>query len=140
MGRYADAGESYAPVYPFLSDQITFLFEYAQSLSRLEQVAESNEVLEKAIRISCDPMLYNVMGKNYQALKDYDRAEACFKKAGHIVPNRIYPYYLLALMYQEFGQTENAKSMARLVLSKDPKVDSSAVKEMKEKMKRLLSE
>jgi Lipid A core - O-antigen ligase and related enzymes len=140
MGLYADASESYAPVYPFLSDQIGFLFEYAQTLSRSRQYAESNEVLEKAMQISCDPMLYNVMGKNYQALKDYKQAEACFKKAGHIVPNRIYPQYLLALMYQESGQTAEAKAMAHQVLKKEAKVNSTAVKEMKENMMQLLDE
>ena len=99
---------------------------------------ESNRVLEKASRISCDPMLHNVMGKNYQALQKYTEAEQCFQKSAHIVPNRIYPYYLMALLYTEAGETEKANAAARIVLTKEPKVNSTAIEEMREKMRKLL--
>ena len=135
---YADAGEVYAPLYPFLSDRVSFLFEYGHSLSNAGQYTESNAVLEKATAISCDPMLYNIMGKNYQALKEYKQAKACFRKAGYLVPNRVYPYYLMALMYIEAGEMEKARKMARIVLTKEPKVQSTAIEEMRSEMKKLL--
>lgn len=139
-GMYLEAVENYRQIYPLLSDQLPFLFEYAQSLSKSEMYAESNRVLEKAVRISCDPMLYNVMGKNYQALKRFDKAEQCFEKSSHIVPNRIYPYYLMALLYMETGETEKAKATAQTVLTKEPKVQSTAVREMRAKMKEILND
>jgi tetratricopeptide (TPR) repeat protein len=74
-GAYEQAGEAYAPLYPQLFDQLKFLFEYAQSLSKTGRYEESNKVLETAVRISCDPMLHNIMGKNYQAIKHYAEAE-----------------------------------------------------------------
>jgi tetratricopeptide (TPR) repeat protein len=137
-GLYKDAADDYARLYPLLSDQIRFLFEYGQNLSRSEQYRESNEVLEKAVKISCDPMLYNVMGKNYQALKDYVQAESCFRKAALIVPSRTYPYYLLAKLYIETGEQEKALEMAQVVLTKEPKVMSTAIKEMREEMDKIL--
>jgi len=133
-----DVVEEYRNIYPLLSDQIQFLFEYAQCLNKSKQYEESNEVLEKAVKISCDPMLYNVMGKNFHALKQYSEAEKCFVKSSNIVPNRIYPYYLLALMYVDTGEIEKAKEMAQIVLTKEPKVQSTAVKEMRIEMKKLL--
>ncbi|MGV8096488.1 MAG: O-antigen ligase family protein [Mangrovibacterium sp.] len=136
---YDDATERYSRIYPLLSDQLTFLFEYAQSLSKTGKYEESNQVLEKAVRISCDPMLYNVMGKNKQALKKYMEAEQCFKRAAYIVPNRIYPYYLLANLYLETGEIEKAQKMARIVLTKEPKTYSTAIKEMREKMKKIIT-
>jgi Flp pilus assembly protein TadD len=79
-----------------------------------------------------------VAGKNHQALKQYAEAERCFRKAAGIVPSRIYPHYLLALMYLDADKTEKAKAAARTVLAKEPKVPSAAVREMKTKMKKLL--
>jgi tetratricopeptide (TPR) repeat protein len=137
-GAYESGVEAYAPLDPLLSDQLTFLFEYAQCLSKSERYEASNRVLEKAVRIGCDPMLYNVMGKNHQALKQYAEAERCFRKAAHIVPGRIYPWYLLANLYVEMGETAKAQETAEIVLTKEPKVQSTAVREMREKMKRLI--
>ncbi|MDR2916480.1 MAG: O-antigen ligase family protein [Tannerella sp.] len=140
FGNHKNAANEYRSIYPLLSDQIQFLFEYAQCLSKSELYEESNGVLKKAIKISCDPMLYNIMGKNFHALKQYDKAEQCFIKSSHIVPSRLYPYYLMALMYMDTGEAEKAKKNARIVLTKEPKVQSTAVREMRHKMKEILDE
>ena len=138
-GLFKDVVKNYKELYPLLNDQIAFLFEYAQSLSKTEQYADSNEVLQKAMQISCDPMLFNVMGRNRQAMNQYVAAEQCFIQSSHIVPNRIYPYYLLALMYMDAGETEKAKATAQIVLTKEPKVHSTAVNEMREEARKLLT-
>ncbi len=135
-GLYQDAMEKYAEIAPQLSDQVPFLFEYAQSLSKSGEYNTSNEVLEKAVQISCDPMLYNIMGKNYQALKEYAEAEKYFLKSSYIVPNKMYPYYLLTKMYLEAGQLEKARNMAQIVLTKEPKVHSTAIEEMRREAKK----
>ena len=75
------------------------------------------------------------MGKNYQAMQEYDSAERHFQKAALIVPNRVYPYYLLMKMYVEMGEMEKARENAEIVLTKEPKVQSTAVKEMREEAK-----
>jgi hypothetical protein len=124
-------------LYPYLQDNIKFLFDYAQSLSKSEQYDESNEILRRAMQISCDPMLYNVMGKNCQALKQYELAEQCFKKSINLVPNRLYPHYLLAKLYHETGQKDRAELETDIVLTKPPKVESMAVEEMKKELVKL---
>ena len=87
---------------------------------------------------SADPMVYNKLGKNYQALKQYDRAEKAYVQAAHMIPHRIYPLYLLALLYREMGDMEKARDMARQVIDQEPKVWSPAVEEMKKtEMKQL---
>jgi tetratricopeptide (TPR) repeat protein len=135
---YPEMKNDYEKLYPYLSDQIPFLFEYAQCLSKAGEYEKSNHVLEQAIKISCDPMLYNVMGKNYQSLKNYQLSEQNFLLASRIVPSRIYPYYLLANLYAESGNTQQAMFMAQKVLKKEPKVQSTAVNEMREKMRVLI--
>ena len=134
-GLYKEGTDSYAELYPFLKDNIKFLFEYAQSLSKSQQYIQSNEVLSRATQISCDPMLYNIKGKNYQALKKYEEAENHFIRSSQIVPNRIYPYFLLAKLYYEMNLTDKACEMVKIVQTKDPKVDSRAVEEMREELK-----
>ena len=136
-GMYKEVVQNYEPLYHYLDDQIKFLFEYGRSLSMTEQPEKSNIVLHRAMQISCDPMLYNIMGKNYQALKKYDLAEENFRKASLIVPNRIYPYYLLMLMYVDAGDKKKAKAAARIVLTKEPKVMSTAVEEMRKEAKQI---
>ncbi|MCL2651075.1 MAG: O-antigen ligase family protein [Candidatus Azobacteroides sp.] len=136
-GLYKDVAKNYEELYPLLNDQIQFLFEYAQSLSKSEQYTKSNEILKRAMQISCDPMLYNIEGKNYQALKEYDRAEACFIKASNITPNRLYPFYLLTKLYHEMGLQDKVNEMADIVQTKEPKVHSRAVEEMRIEVKKL---
>jgi len=135
---YPEMKTDYEKLYPYLSDQTPFLFEYAQCLNKAGEYAKSNRILQQAIKISCDPMLYNIIGKNYQALKQYKLAEQNFLQASRIVPCRIYPYYLLANLYAESGNNQQAQQMAQMVLTKEPKVQSTAVSEMREKMQALI--
>ena len=62
---------------------------------------KSNEILEKGTHYSSDPMFFNIMGKNYQQLKQYDKAEYMFYQAIYRIPHKLYPYYLLMKMYIE---------------------------------------
>jgi len=135
---YPQMKNDYEKLYPYLSDQTSFLFEYAQCLNKAGEYEKSNQVLAQAIKISCDPMLYNIIGKNYQGLKNYQLAEQNFLLASRVVPSRIYPYYLLANLYTESGNTRKAMLMAQKVLKKEPKVQSTAVNEMREKMRVLI--
>ena len=99
-----------------------------------------NRVLQQGMKISCDPAFYNLTGINYQLMKDYAAAETCFRKAADMVPNRLYPYYLLAKLYLETGLYDQACNMAKTVQTKEPKVDSQAVVEIREEMKKICAE
>jgi tetratricopeptide (TPR) repeat protein len=134
MNMHKEVAEQYAEQYPYLQDELGFLLEYTQSLSKMDQYGKSNEILRRAMQISCDPVLYYIMGKNCQALKQYELAEQCFKKAANLVPNLLHPHYLLAKLYHEMGLKYKAKSEINIVLTKPPKVESMAVKEMREEL------
>jgi tetratricopeptide (TPR) repeat protein len=151
-GLFENTAEAYEALHPYLNGQIQFLFEYAQCLSKAgldnkqriktlsrcdSLLKKSNEILQRAIQISCDPMLYNIMGKNHQALKEYKQAETCFLKATQLVPSRLYPWYLLTKLYHEMGLQEKVNETAKIVLTKEPKVHSPAIREMREELKKL---
>jgi len=132
--------DHYRHLYPLLHDQPAFLFEYGQCLSRTSQPDSSNHILIQAARLSADPMIWNIMGKNHQLLKQYTAAETAFREAAARVPNRLYPLYLLAKMYAEKGDTAQAIATARLVIHKTPKIPSPATREMKQEMQLLVQQ
>lgn len=82
-------------------------------------------------------MILNIIGKNLQQLREYKEAEKYLIRSTHLLPGRIYPYYLLAKLYAEprFYQPEKMKQMVDVVLTKEPKVQSTAVREMREEVK-----
>ncbi|MDR2424305.1 MAG: O-antigen ligase family protein [Prevotellaceae bacterium] len=137
-GLYKEISAGYETHYSRLAGEVVFLFEYAQILNKTGEYAKSNEVISRAIKRSCDPMFYNLAGKNCQALQDYTTAERNFRHAANLIPNRLYPFYLLAKLYSEAGMHDKAREMAKIVLTKEPKVNSPAVNEMRNEMRKLV--
>ena len=140
IGAYQSAKEDYGKLYPELANRGAFLFEYGYSLHKLKEYDNSTRILEEAMAHSNDPMILNIIGKNYQALGDYEKAEEYLIRSTHRLPGRIYPYYLLVKLYAEpqYLQPEKLKYAAEIVLTKEPKVQSTAVREMREEVKKLL--
>lgn len=138
-GAYQSVEKEYERLYPLLRNRAAFLFEYGHGLHKQQKFNESNRVLEEALRRSCDPMILNVMGKNYQQMGDCLSAEDWFIRSTHRLPGRIYPYYLLAKLYAEpsFRQPDKFEKMKRMVLTKEPKVHSTAIRQMREEVKKI---
>ena len=81
-------------------------------------------------------MILNIIGKNYQEMQYYEKAETYYLASVHRLPGRIYPYYLLAKLYAEpeYRNWEKFEKMQRIVLTKEPKVYSTAIREMRSEM------
>lgn len=114
---------------------------YASSLYSEGRYLEACNVLERAKLISCDSYIWNMQGVYYQAASCYQPAEYCFKQSLFLIPERFYPYYLLAKLYAEpeFLNKEKVRQMAIIVMTKSPKVYSNAISEMRKEMSQLLS-
>ena len=138
-GAYQSAEKEYGRLYPLLRDRASFLFEYGHGLHKQQQFSKSNRILKEALLRSCDPMILNVIGKNYQQMGDCLSAEDWFIRSTHRLPGRIYPYYLLAKLYAEpgFRQPDKFEKMKRMVLTKEPKVHSTAIRQMREEIKKI---
>ena len=139
IGAFRLAKEGYEKIYPELNDRGAFLFEYGHSLHKLKEYNSSTAILKEAMAHSCDPMILNIIGKNYQAIGKYEKAEEYFIRSTHRLPGRIYPYYLLAKLYAEpeYWHPEKLKQAIQIVLTKEPKVQSTAIREMREEVKLL---
>ena len=139
-GAYSQAVESYAEHYEGMKLDARYLFEYGHALHKLHCNEESNRILQEALKVSSDPMILNIIGKNFQEMQQYKEAEHWLLRSTHRLPGRIYPYYLLAKLYQEAGDyfpSEKQYWAIRMVLETEPKVHSRAIDEMREEVKRI---
>ncbi len=138
-GAYAAAEEAYRPLYPLLKERGSFLFEYGHGLHRQGKYEAADSLLQQAARRSNDPMILNILGKNDQLQGDCEEAERWLVRAVHRLPGRIYPYYLLAKLYASDSCRDSARfeAMKQVVLTKEPKVMSTAIREMREEIKKI---
>lgn len=139
-GTFDAAIVGYDRLYEVLKHNPKFLLDYAKCFAFMHQQNEANKIIERALLICNNPTLYNTLGCNYQNIGNYSDAENCFKSSIHLLPGRIYPYYLLSKLYLESGYFDRNKAieMASIVMTKHPKVYSKAIDEMRVEMKMIL--
>ena len=135
-----DYSKDFQELISYLNKNYKFMFSYGKALAAQNKFDESSGVLIKGASRSSDPMFYNLIGNNYLALGETEKAEEYYWKAYYTLPNRLYPLYLLAKLYHETGQDEKAKEIAMRLLEKEPKVMSTAVREMKDYARKIMSE
>ena len=142
MENYAEALEAYALLYESLVWNPRYLFEYGHALHKEGRYEESSGVMKEAMKHSSDAMILNILGKNCQALGQYEEAEEWYIRSTHRLPNRLYPYYLLAKLYAEpkFFHLEKCRETIEKVLQWNPKVPSEAIEEMKRELETLKKE
>lgn len=126
--------------YDRLKDRPEYLFTYGKGLRELERYNDSNAALRQGTRVSCDPMFHVMMGNNYLDLGATREAETAYRKAFSLLPNRTYPLYRLMKLYKATGKDEKARDMARRITALRAKVDSPAVRKMKEEAEDLLQQ
>ena len=137
---YESVAEDYKDLHDKLKHKPEFLFEEAQCLGKTGQYMEAIQALERAKRLSGDPMIRYMIAKNRQAAGDYRQAEKELLRAIRILPERLYPYYLLAKLYAEpeFYQADKLRAAAGTVLAKEPKVEMTAIREMRAEIRKIL--
>lgn len=129
--------EDYRKKYEGLKAYPDFLFTFGTALREAGRYNESNAMLRQGTRVSCDPVFYTLMGNNYRDLGAVAEAESAYRKAFGMLPGRMYPLYRLMKLYEAEGQMRKAEEMARQIIAFRPKVDSPAVREMKNEAKKL---
>lgn len=106
-----------AILYPQLRMKFRYLYDYGYALHKEGRYAESNVILIEGASRSSDPMFYNIIGKNFEALGDYDEAKRNYVHSHNMVPSRLYPYILLMEMEEKRGDIKQALSYAQKALS-----------------------
>ena len=137
LKRYDYVVEDYDTLFPFLKNNQKYIFEYGQSLSKLGDYKKSDYVLRLGTEISSDPMFWNVMGNNSVEQGNYQEAEERYRHAFYMVPNRLYPLYLLAKLYHTECDTTRFLKMADIVETFVPKVESENTERLRLEIREL---
>lgn len=142
MKAYDKVVKSYDSLYAVLNFDQKFVFDYGMMLNATNQRVKANSLFSRGLEISCDPMFYNVKGRNYHEMGEYEKAEKCYINSIRLLPERIYPYYLLTRLYADPAnyQPEKMRQAALAVLEKEPKVHSLAIREMRDEVKKILKD
>ncbi|GAB3927532.1 O-antigen ligase family protein [Larkinella terrae] len=137
---YEKSADIYRAAFAQSPRQPEVLLGYGKALYMTGKFKQSATVLEKASAYTSDPFLYMNLGNAYLKLNQYTQSEKAYKKAVSIIPNRLYPRYLLARMYVETGDFASAKNVADYIIKMPIPVSSPASRQIMEEMKKLLNQ
>lgn len=142
MKTYDKLEKEYDLLYPKLNYNPKFVFEFGIILNSIEKREKADSMFDRGLAISCDPMFYNVKGRNYHEMGEYDKAEAAYINSTHLLPERIYPYYLLTKLYADSANYKPDKMhwAANCVIENEPKVHSMAINEMRAEVRKILKD
>ena len=132
---YDDCLEEYKKAYPVLKTNGDFLTNYGKALSMADKHSEAIYVLKQAAIHYPNTVVYTALGDSHKKLGQTASAEQAYLHAWYMNPTRFYPKYLLAKLYNESGQKEKAMQMAKELLQKEVKIESTAIHEIREEMK-----
>ncbi|WP_367278192.1 tetratricopeptide repeat protein, partial [uncultured Bacteroides sp.] len=139
-GAFRAAVEEYGKLYDKMSWHKDFCFEYGRALYKTGSYGKAEKVLLKAMTVSGDPMILNILGRSAQESGEYGKAEMYLLRSTRRLPERVYPHYLLVKLYAEPEYFDRVKLVreAEYVLNAEPKVNSTAIKEMRQEVKKIL--
>jgi hypothetical protein len=121
----------YGKVFDELRGTPVFLNDYAEKLYAAGDYPKAIQFCEQAALRSSHFNIYETMGRSYQAIGDFGKAENAFLKCNYLVPNRFYPKYSLMLLYLNQGKLDNAKQWAKVIAAMPVKVDGEDVRKIK---------
>lgn len=139
VAAYDACLDDYRKAYPLLRNDGDFLVNYGKALSMAGKHEKAIEILDEAQDYLSNTIVYTALGDSYKALAQYKLAEQAYRHAWYMIPSRFYPKYLLAKLYDETGQQAEAVAIAKELLNKEVKIESTAIEEIKEKMREIIS-
>lgn len=92
------------------------LYADGHALFQAGRLAESLELLRLGALLSSDPMFDIIIGRDYEALGDFDKARDAYLRAHYMVPGRLYPLVRLMRLQVRCGQDTQAMQTARTLL------------------------
>jgi tetratricopeptide (TPR) repeat protein len=138
MGAYEQSISKYEKALPVLWHNGDFLTNYGKALSIAGKHDEAIEILQEAAKHYPNTVIYTALGDSYKATGENIKAETSYLHAWHMNPARFYPKYLLAKLYGETGQKVKAAKVAKELLEKEVKVESTAIEEIQAEMRKIL--
>lgn len=137
---YEKSDKGYESLVTQMKHRPELLFETASCLIRNGKHSKANDLLYNAMKLTNDPLIYYVSANNEMILGNYPKAEELLLYVANMLPERIYPYYMLLKLYTESMHVEKEKIIktANIVLTKEAKVPSKAVEDMRKYAKTII--
>jgi tetratricopeptide (TPR) repeat protein len=101
-------------------------FEYGNAASGLRRIGLADRAWQKALAL--DPRnaeLVGLIGHRYQALRQPEKAAACFARAAAADPRGINPRISLAVLLEQSHRLEQARAAVQECLAIDPRDDQA---------------
>ena len=126
-------------LYPQLSTTNEYLSYYGQVLNRLKEYKHAELVLEQQGRCFPSSGQRIDLGIALHGQGRYHEADEKWIEASKMVPVLIKPHYLLAKSYFLQGKKQLGYQQAKIVLTKNPKVNTPEIYYMKEEIKQIIN-
>ena len=124
--------------YEVFKNNGAFLTQYGKNLSMLNMDKEAIIILKEAAKRSNSTVVQLALGDSYRRTGQFELSKSAYTNAHYMIPNRLYPQYLLAKLFLEFNQYGNAIKTAKEILKKRAKVESEASSDIYKEMKELI--
>lgn len=138
LGKTEQMLPEYERLYPTLSNNELFLYNYAAELNVAGNYSESLQIGKKCEQLWADYDLQMLMADNYEKLLRYSEAEQRYKRAAAMCPVKFMPLYKLAKLHEEQGNIAEAQELAKIIIDKKVKIPSHAVAVIKHEMQQLV--
>jgi len=125
QGRYAETTKLLDKVLSLEPGHLPSLAAKVSLSLAQEQPTQALSLLDEQVRqhennLALVPVLHEMRGTVLFSQKDYEGAEAAFKKALHLNPDLIGPYVSLASLYLTKNETDKAIRQYKEILAKRP--------------------
>ncbi|NJO88205.1 MAG: hypothetical protein HC831_03965 [Chloroflexia bacterium] len=116
-----------------------FLQQFGKCLEMNSEYTRALIHLNEARKYGGDYMLYANLGDVYKKIKEYPKAEIEYNHSAYMIPHKLYPNYLLVILYKQNGNNEKAIAKAKEVFNMKVKIENTALKEIKDEMYKIIN-
>jgi O-antigen polymerase len=128
----------YREVYPTLTYNQFFLFNFGAELSLMKKYDESIEILKQAEPRINDSDFYIYLANSYENKDNMQAAEQCYLQSSYIMPLKFFPKYKLVGIYMSSNRKNLGLSLAKNIIDMPVKVQSQTIVDIKQEMAQLL--
>jgi len=125
--------DEFQQIYPVLSNNGAFLFNYAAELAFASQYEKAIPIFKRAARYGNSVELYVWLAECFTATGENVFAEQCFVKGTNMNPKLFKPFEHLLNFYQKTGQHDKARKIAEQICTKSIKIPSFEIDKIKAK-------
>jgi len=129
--RFVEAKLYYEQCYPILKNDGRFLFNYGAEMFINGNSHQSILILENSRKNFAHSDLYLYLGKNYDELGNFKKAEENYKVASNIRPSKFQPMKLLLDLYIKYDQLSAGIDLAKKIVVYPIKINSDTIRQIK---------